>query len=39
MEYGGLNIFGTGNGTIRKYDIVGLSVPVLEKVYLCGGEL
>jgi hypothetical protein len=33
----GLNMFGTGSGTIRRCGLVGVCVVLLEGVYQCGG--
>ena len=35
----GLNMLGPGNGTIRRCDLVGVGVALLEEVCHCGGGL
>ena len=37
--YSGLNMLGPGSGTIRKCDLVGVGVALLEEVCHCVGEL
>jgi hypothetical protein len=36
--YGGLNMLGSGSGTIRRYGLVTGSVALLEEECLCGGR-
>ena len=36
VECGGLNILGPGNGTIERFYIVGMDVPLLEEMCHCG---
>ena len=36
---GGLNMLGPGSGTVRKFNLFGVGVALLEEVCLCGGGL